>query len=239
LASVKVAELKRREILLLAQVSIPFGENGYVEHPFQVLATKPQHNIFFTIRVLQPAGRTDLDIGFSVMDDDNYKRWKSKQPSSAFIIASRFSFGTLTFTPSNIGLYHAVLDNRYSVLTGKEVAFSIYETWIEEKEVEIPVPKPEEKVEKPKPKVGLLQRLINRFRPSQVLRVIGLLVAVQLICVFLAIGIAFLLHFTLGVSYGDTVGYIATAVGGSAVIILVYLYFLLTGRSLSQLSPPS
>lgn len=92
------------------------------------------HTINVTINVLQN-GRTDLDIGLSVMDDDNYHRWLARQPSSAFLIAHRFKYGTMTFMPSDVGLYHVVLDNRYSVFTGKQVNFSIYEIWLEEKEL--------------------------------------------------------------------------------------------------------
>jgi len=238
-ASFKVTIPQRREIQLLTQVSVPFGQNGIAKFPFEIKEIKPEQAINFTIRVSQPSGRTDLDIGFSVMDDINYRKWSLQQPSSAFIIAHRFSFGTLTFKPSNTGLYHAVLDNRYSVLTGKEVWLSIHETWLEEKEVEVPLPKPEQKVEPPKPRISLLQRFLNRLRSSRTLAVLGVLLAVQVFSVFLAIGIAFLLHSVLAVDYGETMGYIATAIGGSTVLVLVYLYFLLTGRSLAQLSPPS
>ena len=108
---------------------------------------------------------------------------------------------------------------------------------MEERKIEVKVPKPKEKLEKPKPKVGLWQWILNKFRSSRTVGVLSLLVGVQLFCVFLAIGIAILLRSTLGIDYKDTMGYIATAVGGSAVVIMVYLYFILTGRSLTPVSP--
>lgn len=235
MASLKVTELKRRELLLLTRVSVPSGPEGFVEYPFEIKEIKPQHTVGFTINVLQN-GRTDLDVGFSLMDDDNYHRWLAKQPSSAFLIAHRFKYGTMSFMPSDTGLYHAVLDNRYSVFTGKEVGFSIYEMWLEEKKVSIPAPKkPKEEIKKPKAR--LWRRILNRLRYSRTVQVISLLVTVQLFCFLLAVGIAFLFHSTLGVEYKDTMGYIATAIGGSAVAVSVYLYFALTGKTPPPLSP--
>jgi len=236
LDTLRVTEVKRREIQPLTHFSVSVGQNGFVRIPIEIKEIKPQHNVCFVIRVSQPSGRTDLDIGFSVMDADNYERWLLRQPSSALIIAPRFNFGTLAFTPQVVGQYYSVLDNRYSVLTAKEVLFGIYETWQEEREVTISIPhKPEEGIEKPKPKAGLLRRLWNRLHSSRTLGLICLLVTIQLFCVTLAIGIAMLLHSTLGVEYADTMGYITTAIGTSAVIILFSLYFLLTGKSLPQI----
>lgn len=235
--SIKVAELKTREILKMTEVHVLAGANGYVEYSFEIEKIKPKHRLAFEIDVSQPLGRTDLDIGLSVMDDDNYHKWLRDQPSTAYIVASRFKFGTLTFYPPKIGLYHAVLDNRYSVFTSKDVFFNIYETWLEEKAIRIPTYKAKEKVET-KPKIGLWQRFLAKLK-SRSISVIVLLIMVQLICVALAIGIANLLHFTLGIEYKDTISYIATAVGGSAVVLLVYLYFTLTGRPLIPLPTPS
>lgn len=159
MVSLKVTELKKRELQCLTRVSVPAGPEGFVEFPFAIMEIKPQHTINFTINVLQN-GRTDLDVGFSVMNDDNYHKWLARQPSSAFLIAHRFKYGTTSFMPSNVGLYHAVLDNRYSIFTGKEVEFGIYEMWLEEKEVSLPVPeKPKEEIRKPK--MSLWQRILK------------------------------------------------------------------------------
>ena len=235
MASLKAMELKRRDLLPLTRVSVSAGSEGFVVFPFEIKEIKPQHTIGFTIKVFQN-GRTDLDIGFSVMDDVNYHRWLAKQPSSAFLIAHRFKYGTMMFMPSDIGLYHAVLDNRYSVFTGKRVDFSIYEMWVEEKKVSIPAPKkPKEEIKKPK--VRLWRRVLNRLRYSRTVQVISLLVIVQLFCFVLAVGIAFLFHSTLGVEYKDVMGYIATAIGGSALAVSVYLYFAMTGKRPPLLSP--
>jgi len=235
LASVKVREPKKRDLLSPARVSVPAGAEGYVEFPFTVEEIKPQQSICFAINIVQN-GRTDLDIGLSVMNDDNYHKWLARQPSSAFVIAHRFKYGTMIFTPPTVGLYHAVLDNRYSVFTGKEVEFSICELWLEEKEIKLPVPeKPKREVQKPKLK--LWQRVLNRLRYSRTVQVIGLLVVVQLFSFLLAVAIAHLFYFTLGIEYKDSMGYIATAIGGSAVAVSVYLYFAMTGRSPPTLSP--
>lgn len=240
MATYKVLEVKRKDIYSSTQISVLAGQDGFARIPFEIQQIKPQHTICFMINVWQPSGRTDLDIGFSVMDEDNYEKWLLKQPSSAYVIAPRFKFGTIAFMPQNVGRYYAVLDNRYSILTGKTVMFGIYETWTEEKELIVPIPqKADKKIEKPKPKVGLLKRFWNRLRSSRTLGLISLLIAVQMVCVILAIGIAMLLHYTLGVEYADTMGYIATAIGGSTVVILFSFYFLLTGRSLPQISPQS
>lgn len=235
MTTVRVEEFKRREILPPTRVSLTAGQNGLYIKPFEIKEIKPQHTIGFTINVLQ-TGRTDLDVGFSLMDDNNFHRWLAEQPSSAFLIAHRFKYGTMCFMPSDIGLYHAVLDNRYSVFTGKEVAFSIYEMWLEERKVSIPAPKkPKEEIKRAK--VSLWQRILNKLRYSRTVQVTSLLVVVQLFCFLLAVGIAFMFHSTLGVEYEDTMGYLATAIGGSAVAVSVYLYFAITGKTPPPLSP--
>jgi hypothetical protein len=230
--SVKITQARRKEILPVTSFSLSAGQNGFYSIPFDVAEIKPQDVINFVIRVIQPTGRTDLDIGFSVMNEDNFQRWLLKQPSSAFLIAPRFNFGTVVFMPQTVGRYYAVLDNRYSILTGKAVFFGIYETWQEEKEVAIPTPQNLE--EKPKPKGGLLRRFWNKIRSNKVLGLIALFMTVVVLCAFLAVGIAMLFHYALGVEYADTMSYLTAAIGGSTVVILISLYFLLTGRSLPQ-----
>jgi hypothetical protein len=224
LSTFRVTEAKRKVILPKTSFSLSAGANGFQRIPFDVTEIKLQGAINFEIQVAQPQGRTDLDIGFLVMDDDNFQRWLLKQPNSAFVIAPKFIFGTLVFAPLTVGRYYAVLDNRYSILTGKAVFFGIYETWQEEKEVE--VSRPQSIEEKPKPKVSLLGRFWNRLHSNKALGLIALFAAVALLCAFLAIGIAMLFHYALGVQYADTMGYLTTAIGGSAVVILISLYFL-------------
>ena len=226
----KIAQAKRKEILPTTSFSLSAGQNGFYRIPFDVTEIKPQGTINFVIQVIQPSGRTDLDIGFSVMDDDNFQRWLLRQPNSAFVIAPRFISGTLVFMPQKVGRYYAVLDNRYSVLTGKGVFFGIYETWQEEKEIAAKVAKNQEE----KTKMRLLRRFWNRIRSNKVLGLFALFATVAVSCAFLAIGIAMLFHYVLGVEYVDTMGYLTTAIGGSAVVILISLYFLLTGRPLAQ-----
>jgi hypothetical protein len=235
LASVKVSESKKRDLLSLTRVSVPAGPEGYIEFPFEVKEIKLQHKVCFAINVLQN-GRTDLDIGLSVMNDDNFHKWLAKQPSFAFLIAHRFKYGTMMFTPPTTGLYHAILDNRYSVFTGKNVEFNICELWLEEKEIKLISEKPITEIQKPKLK--LWQRIINRLRNSRTVQVIGLLVVVQLFSFLLAVAIAHLFYLALGIEYKDAMGYIATAIGGSAVAVSVYLYFAITGRAPPALSPP-
>jgi hypothetical protein len=234
LQSVRVREPQKKELLTPRRVSIPAGEQGYITFPFRVEQVKPQHNVRFTISVIQ-SGRNDLDIGFSVVDDENYHKWLARQPSSAFLIAHRFKYGTMIFVPSTAGQFYAILDNRYSVFTAKEVQFEISEWWLEEKEVKLAIP--EESAEKTeKPKITLWQRLLNRVRYSRTLHVIGLLVIVQLFCFLLAVAIAHLFNYSLGIKFEDTMGYIATAIGGSAVAVSVYLYFAMTGKPLPIVS---
>jgi hypothetical protein len=232
LTTIGVREPRRRDIVPLTQISVGIGQTGFVKYDIEVKEIKQEHSICFFLKVLQPSGRTDLDIGFSLMDNENYERWRIGQPSSAFTIVPRFNFGTVIFSPQVTGIYHAVLDNRYSILTVKEVMLNIYETWIEERKVKVPVQKEEKKIE---PKVGRLRRCWNRICSSKPLGFLSLFVVVQLICLILVIGAAYLLHYTLGVEYGDILGYITTAIGGSAVILLIYLYFILTGRSIVPL----
>lgn len=208
------------------------GQNGFQRIPFDVTEIKPKDSVQFEIRVIQTAGRTDLDIGFSVMNDDNFQRWLLRQPSSAFLIAPRFISGTLVFMPQTAGRYYAVLDNRYSILTGKNLFFGIYETWQEEKEVVIPAPRNLE--EKPKPRWDLLRRFWNRIHSNKALGLVALFATVAVFCAFLAVGIAMLFHYVLGVQYTDTMNYLTTAIGGSTVVLLISLYFILTGRSLPQ-----
>lgn len=232
MSTFKITQTKRKEILSVTSFSLSAGQNGFQRIPFDVTEIKPQGSIHFEIRVVQTAGKTDLDIGFSVMDDDNFQRWLLRQPSSAFLIAPKFISGALTFAPQRVGRYYAVLDNRYSIFTGKNVSFGIYETWQEEKEVTIPVPQNLE--EKPKPGLGLLRRFWNRIRSNKALGLIALFATVAVFCAFLAVGIAMLFHYALGVQYADTMGYLTTAIGGSAVVLLISLYFLLTNRLLPQ-----
>lgn len=136
------------------------------------------------------------------------------------------------FAPQTVGRYYAVLDNRYSVFTGKSVFFGIHETWQEEKEV--PIPTPQNLEEKRKPSMGLLRRFWNRIRSNKVLGLIALFATVSAFCAFLAVGIAVLFHNVLGVQYADTMGYLTTAIGGSNLVLLISLYYLFTGRSLPQ-----
>ena len=233
--ALKVKEHRERILQSLSRLSVPAGQLGYFDSPFAILEIKPQNIIRFTINVLQN-GRTDLDIGFSVLDDDNYHKWLARQPSSAFLIAHRFKYGTMIFTPSAVGIYHAILDNRYSVLTGKQVDFSISESWLEEKEVKLPtLEKPTKEIEKPK--LSLWQRILSRLRYSRTLQVISLLLFVQLFCFLLVLIIAYLFLSILGIEPKDSIGYMATAIGGSSVAVLIYLYFALTGKLPPSLSP--
>lgn len=233
--TLKVKEPRERILQSLSRVFVPAGQLGYLDSPFTIQEIKPQNIIRFTINVLQN-GRTDLDIGFSVLDDDNYHKWLARQPSSAFLIAHRFKYGTMIFTPSAVGTYHAILDNRYSVLTGKQVDFSISESWLEEKEVKLPTfEKPTKEIEKPK--LSLWQRILSRLRYSRTLQVISLLLFVQLFCFLLVLIIAYLFRSILGIEPKDSIGYMATAIGGSSVAVSIYLYFALTGKSPPSLSP--
>lgn len=101
----------------------------------------------------------------------------------------------------------------------------------------MPVPKkPKERIRKPKVRLG--RRILNRLRNSRTVQVIGLLAGVQLFCFWLAVGIAYLFHYTLGLEYKDIVTYLATAIGGSAVAVSIYLYFAITGKAPPPLSPP-
>jgi len=235
LSTLKVRESKERILFGLSRIVLPAGEQGYRVFPFPIQEMKLQHTVRFTINVLQN-GRTDLDIGFSVLDDDNYHKWLARQPSSAFLIAHRFKYGTMIFTPSAVGTYHAILDNRYSVFTGKQVDFNISESWLEEKEVTLSTPsKPTKEIEKPK--LSLWQRILNRLRYSRTLQVISLLLFVQLFCFLLVLIIAYLFLSILGIEPKDSIGYMATAIGGSSVAVSIYLYFALTGKSPPSLSP--
>lgn len=235
LTTLKVKEPKERVLRSLSRIFVPAGELGYIDFPFSVQEIKPQHAFRFAVNV-QQNGRTDLDIGFSVMDDGNYHKWLARQPSSAFLIAHRFKYGSMIFTPSVTGSYHAILDNKYSVLTPKQVDFTIFESWLEEKEVKLPLAeKPKEEIGKPK--LRLWQRILNRLRYSRTLQVISLLLFVQLFCFLLVLMIAYLFSSTLGIEPKDSIGYMATAIGGSSVAVSIYLYFAITGKSLPSISP--
>ena len=225
-------QLQREWILEERTVSVRAGKGGYEYFSFH-LDVKSEHHVFFDISVLQPPGRSNLDIRFFVVDNDNFQKWLKGAPHTAFVIAPRFLHGELSFSPPTSGLYYAILDNQYSALTSKQIEFSIHETWLEEAPRKIEEPP---KIE-PKPEVGLLRRIYNRLRYSRSLGFIGLLIVVQIFCFLLAILVAFLFHFTLGLEYKDVMSYIATAVGASAVVMLIYLYYVHTGRILTLPSP--
>ena len=79
-----------------------------------------------------------------------------------------------------------------------------------------------------------MRRIYNRLRHSHSLGLIGLLFLVVAFCSFLAVLVAVLLHTTLGLEYKDTMGFVTATVGAPVVVILVYLYFIYTGKTLTQ-----
>lgn len=220
-------EFKKRDIVPLTQVSLIAGQSGFSKYDIEVKEMKQDHSIYFFLKVLQDTGRTDLDIGFFLMDTNNYEKWFKGQPNSAFIAIPRLKSGTSIFSPQVTGIYHAVVENRYSILTKKEVMVHIYETWTEERKVEIPVQKEEKKTES---KVGRLRRFWNRIRSSKTLRFLGLYVIIQLISALVVVLIAYFLQYALGVEYKDLLGYITTAIGVGTLPVFAYVYYLVTGN---------
>lgn len=229
----KSIELKRREIIPQKTLSIHAGKGGYEFFEFLVKTEgKEEHSIFFNIAVVQPAGRRDLDIHFFVADHDNFVKWVANSPNTAFIIAPRFIFGQLEFRPPTSGRYYAVLDNQYSVVTPKTVDFGSYETWLEEKMIKTAEQPPKKKVVTGI-EHSLLRRIYNKLRYSNTLGLIALLLVVQIACFLIAGLVMVLFNLTFGLEYKDTMGYMATSVGGSTIVILFAIYRFRTGKALT------
>lgn len=235
----KVKEPRSQIVKPRTIISIPPGRGGYKVLSLEVDDKgKFEHSIIFNISVSQPPGRTDLDIRFILMDDKNYHDWLRGAPHEGLTIVPRLIYGSLFFKPPSSGLYHAVLDNQYSSFTGKETTVEVIETWLEEREIEAPVVEKivervvEKPVEvKPKEKIGWLRRLFNRLRYSRSLGLIGIFTAVEFICFLVAVAVAVLFQMTLSLDYRDIIPYIATGVGGSAVLLNIAFIYLYTGRT--------
>jgi hypothetical protein len=61
------------------------------------------------------------DINFYIFNEVNYYKWKSGEAANGIIVKNRSSYSTFSFTVSTSGYYYIVLDNTYSILTGKYV----------------------------------------------------------------------------------------------------------------------
>jgi hypothetical protein len=230
----KTVELKRREIIPSQTVSIPAGKGGYRYFPFNItIEEKKEQVVFFTLSVLQPEGRQDLDINFFVVNADNFQKWVTDAPNVAFIIAPRLIFGELNFRPPSTGLYYAVLNNQYSILTLKTVTISSYETWVEERIEQAVEQLFEVKVPGSKAKQGFLKSIYNKLRYSNTVGLVALLLVVQIACFIIAGIIMLLFHFAFDLEYRDIIGYVAASVGPSTLVVLFALYYFRTGKPLT------
>jgi len=110
---------------------------------FVLKIEQPDGIFVIDIEVVQQPGRTD-DIGFMVMDEENWRLWKHNQqaikagatatilPKPSRFISARLSHGPFTFRPPRAGSYYGILDNTYSVLTPKVVDVKAYWMWFED-----------------------------------------------------------------------------------------------------------
>lgn len=229
----KTVELRKKEVIPSSRVSIPAGKGGYKYFPFNItIEEKREHVVFFNLSVLQPVGRQDLDINFCVLDDANFQKWLTNAPNTAFIIAPRFIFGELRFRPPSSGLYYAVLNNQYSVLTPKDVIIASYETWVEERIEQVVDQAIQVKVDS-RAKRGFLKSLYGKLRYSNTLGLVALLLVVQIACFLIASMIMLLFHVTFNLEYRDIIGYVAASVGPSTLVILFALYYFRTGKPLT------
>ncbi|MGD0495569.1 MAG: hypothetical protein ABSB28_05960 [Candidatus Bathyarchaeia archaeon] len=226
-------ELKRREVIPSSTVLVPASKGGYRFFRFNIATEgKKEQVVFFTLSVLQPAGRQDFDINFFVADDANFQKWVTNAPNVAFIIAPRLIFGEVSFRPPSSGFYYAVLNNQYSVLTPKSVIFASYETWIEER-IEQTVEQAFQVNVGSRAKRGFLRKIYDKLRYSNALGLVALLLVVQ-IAAFLTAGVIMLLfRVAFNLEYRDSIGYVAASVGPSTLVILFALYYFRTGKPLT------
>lgn len=230
----KIVERKRREIIASQQVSIGPGSGGYYYFSFLIQKEgKKEHRVFFNIQVLQPAARKDLDIHFIVFRGENLRNWAIGAPSSAFL-SQRYILGTLNFTPPSSDQYYAVLDNQYSILTPKQVVFSAYETWLEERLEKMKDEAIEAKRVSPESKLGFPWGIYNRLRSSQTLGLFILLLVVQVACFVVAGLIILLFNYAFGLEPKDVMGYLTTSVAPCTLVILFAVYYFITHKPLPQ-----
>jgi len=108
------------------------------------LKTEQPDGVFvIDVAVVQQPGRAD-DIGFMVMDEDNWKLWKHNEqsiragatvtmlPRPTFFIKANLSHGSFAFRPPRVGSYYGILDNTYSMLTSKVIEVKAYWMWFED-----------------------------------------------------------------------------------------------------------
>ena len=109
---------------------------------FAQLETPTQETLGFYILEIQTEQRRNVldDIGAYIIDHENFLIWRTLRGAvragargSGFaqvtmLASAKFNWGTLSFQPEAAGLYHLVLDNTHSQITGKNVTVLAY--WV-------------------------------------------------------------------------------------------------------------
>lgn len=240
------------------EVTIPAGVNGYYTFSIAIeVNEKIAPRVLCGIDVHQPPNRTDLNIGFYVIDDQNYNKWLAKQPHTAIIIIPRITHAGIVFIPPETGTYHIVFDNRYSNFTKKTVSFEIIEFWTEEKRTEKPIVEKsvkqaihensaEETIATNPPEIGgLISQLINEIKKwlqNKTFIAVVLFFFSMGVSALAFIGSVYLIHISLGITPKDAINQIGNSsliffTGG--LILFGLSYKSLTGEQIPMVTSPS
>lgn len=228
----KIKKLQQN-VLYSESLRLSPGATGYREFPFEVNRKgKVDDHFVFSIDVSQPSGRGRLDVGFFVMDGPNFHRWLNNQATAAEVVVPRVVSSKLIFTPLSDGLYYALIENRFSIATSKDVSFEAVEKWWTEEEIEL-VKKPVERREIKRP--SLIERLKSIFR-SRSIALILLFIFIMFLCSIITIVMISLASAFLGIEFKDPGIYFASVVGGG-VILFVMIYVHITGKPWPPITP--
>lgn len=243
---------RSREILKGEKVRIPSGTNGY--HTLSLKLDKrggKLQAVICSVSVNQPPKRTDLDIRFYAMDDENYHRWLTNSPHTALVIAPRVISTSIIFSVQESGTYHIILDNTYSSLTAKEVSIDIYEVWTKEREILEHVTEVEEEAvqEDTEPRIIEKKRLrdkifswFRKLKQQKILLAIFLFIVCQLISSSAFIGVVAVIGILLDIDHNEVMNHIGDsfiifALGGLTLFALFYKAT--TGEPIPSVAAPS
>lgn len=237
MSKVKVKQLCSRTLVPSETTLIPVGVNGFWETRCELdKEGKEWHHILCKVNVHQLPPKTDLDIGFLVLNKENYILWANNRPNIALVLIPRLISGVISFEVPKSDTYYFIVSNKHSTFTTKTVTVGIDEVWQEEREIEVPVA--EKVVERiavrPKvpEKVGILKRIWRRLR-SQLFGLILAFFIIQVTCFLFTSMIVHIAREVFDVSLSDATTLYAAMVGGGLILFGI-VYSKVTGKPLSR-----
>lgn len=237
MSKLKVKQLYSRTLVPSETTLIPVGINGFWEARCELEKEgKEWHHILCEVYVHQLPPKTDLDVGFLVLDKENYTLWANNRPNIALVLIPRLISGIISFEVLKSDIYYFIVSNKHSTFTTKTVTVRIDEVWQEEREIEIPVA--EKVIERiaagPKvpEKMGILKRIWRRLQ-SQLFGLVLAFFIIQAACFLFTSMIIHVARAVFDVSLSDATTLYAAMVGGGLILFGI-VYSKVTGKPLSH-----